>query len=82
MQSPPADFASHRPHRLQGVGEKKPRAAFLTDPIGRYLYVLYFPKVVKADQLVALDFHERRLGFARFPTAPASLAQLPPLAVN
>ena len=44
------------PARLVGSGDDSVRAVFLTDPIGRNVYVLYFPKKEKRGEIYTLRF--------------------------
>ena len=53
----PAGFDPARITRLRGVSGGKPRCSFLVDGSGKRLYVLYFPKGVKPNETVTLQFN-------------------------
>jgi hypothetical protein len=49
-------FASQGYVRLQRVGQAESRAVFLTDPLGRFVHVVYFPEKDKARARFELQF--------------------------
>jgi len=52
----PATFAARNYKTLQRDGETPNRAVFTTDPLARYVYVLYFPQKEKARDRFTLRF--------------------------
>lgn len=54
--SVPKAFAERKYRTLQRDGDTGTRAAFITDPLGRYVYVLYLPGKEKARERFTLRF--------------------------
>lgn len=54
----PGGFAARGYADLQRAGDTSPRAAFLADPLQRFLYVLYFPEKVERREGLHLRFKE------------------------
>ena len=52
----PKGFDPLRYTALKGPDETSDRAVFLTDPFGRFLYILYFPEKDKKEQELILQF--------------------------
>ena len=52
----PNKFAGHKYTDLQKDGESNDRTAFLVDPMGRYIYILYFPEKEIKDEKFQLLF--------------------------
>ncbi len=56
-------FVSQKYNTLRGQGDAEVRAAFLTDPFNRFVYVVYLPAKEKGGERIALKFSVEEIPF-------------------